>query len=77
MPTEISEVRSKIRDKRDKLPLEKLIRALNFLEDLQRSEEEETQALLNEPGLLEDYRQAKEDIRTGKTISWESIKRDV
>ncbi len=77
MPTEISEVRSKIRDKLDKLPLEKLIRALNFLEDLQRSEEEETQALLNEPGLLEDYRQAKEDIRTGKTISWESIKRDV
>jgi len=77
MPTEISEVRSKIRDKLDKLPLEKLIRALNFLEDLQRSEEEETQALLNEPGLLEDYRQAMEDIRTGKTISWESIKRDV
>jgi len=77
MPIEISEVRNKIRDKLDKLPLEKLIRALDFLEDLQRSEEEETQALLNEPGLLEDYRQAKKDIRTGKTISWESIKRDV
>ncbi len=47
------------------------------MEDLQRSDEEETRILLNDPGFMEDYRAAKEDIRTEQTINWEDIKRDV
>jgi len=74
---ETIEIKAKIRDTLENLSPEKLKMALEFLEDLQRSEGEETQALLNEPGFIEDYRQAKEDIRTGKTVSWEDIKRDV
>lgn len=71
------EIRGKIQDAIKGLPLQKLKVALNFLEDLKQSDEAETQALLNEPDFLEDYRQAKEDIQTGNTISWEDIKRDV
>jgi len=74
---ETIEIKNKIRDTLEGLSPEKLKMALEFLEDLQRSEEEETQVLLNEPGFKEDYRQAKEDILTGKTVSWEDIKRDV
>jgi len=71
------EIKNKILNTIEELPPEKLKMALDLLEDLQRSDEEETQALLKEPGFIEDYRQAKEDIRTGKTVSWEDIKRDV
>ena len=74
---EVMEIKNKIRNTIEGLPYEKLKIALDFLEDLQRSEEDETQALLNEPGFMEDYRQAKEDIRSGQTIRWETIKRDV
>lgn len=74
---ELMEIRSKIQDAIKGLPPQKLKVALDFLEDLKQSDEAETQALLNEPDFLEDYRQAKEDIRTGNTISWEDIKRDV
>jgi PHD/YefM family antitoxin component YafN of YafNO toxin-antitoxin module len=74
---ELSEIRAKIENTIKTLPPQKLKIALDFLEDLQRTDEEETSLLLNNPGFMEDYRQAKEDIRTGKTISWEDIKRDV
>ncbi len=74
---EISEMKNKIRDTIEQLPAEKLRMALDFLQDLQQSEEDATEALLNEPGFIEDYRQAKKDIRTGKTVSWDAIKRNV
>lgn len=70
-------IKNKIKNTIEKLSPEKLKIVLDFLEDLQRSDEEETQALLSEAGFIEDYRQAKKDIRTGNTISWEDIKRDV
>ena len=70
-------MKKKIKNTIEGLSPEKLKIVLDFLEDLQRSDEEETQALLNEVGFIEEYRQAKEDIRTGNTISWEDIKRDV
>lgn len=70
-------IKNKIRDTIDQLPPEKLRLTLDFLEDLQRSEEDETQTLLNKPGFIEEYRQAKEDISKEQTIPWESIKRDV
>ena len=56
---------------------QKLKIALDFLEDLKKSDEDESFILLNDPAFMEDYREAKEDIRTGKTIKWEDIKRDV
>jgi len=74
---EASTMKKKIKNTIEGLSPEKLKIVLDFLEDLQRSDEEETQALLNEVGFIEEYRQAKEDIRTGNTISWEDIKRDV
>jgi len=74
---EISEIKDKIEGAIKALPPRKLKIALDFLEDLQRSDEDETRILLNDPGFMEDYRNAKEDIRTGKTISWEDIKQDV
>jgi hypothetical protein len=71
------EIKHKIENAIKGLPPQKLKIALDFLEDLQRSDEEETRILLNDPGFMEDYRSAKEDIRTGQTINWEDIKRDV
>jgi len=59
------------------LPPQKLKIALDFLEDLKQSDEEETQILLNDAEFMEEYRQAKDDIQSGNTISWENIRRDV
>lgn len=70
------EIKNKIRDAIERLPTEKLKTALDFFEDLEKSEEDETQALLNEPGFIEDYRQAKKDIKEGKTVNWKTIKRN-
>ena len=74
---EISEIKTKIENTVETLPPQKLKIALDFLEDLKRTDEEETQILLDDIGFMEEYRQAKEDIRTGQTIKWEDIKRDV
>ena len=74
---ELSEIKHKIQDTIKELPPQKLKIALDFLEDLQSSEEDETLMLLNDAGFMEEYREAKEDIRTGQTISWEDIKRNV
>lgn len=56
---------------------EKLDAVLSFLEDLQRSSEDETALLESDSDFMEDYRQAKEDIRTGKTVGFKTIRRDV
>jgi hypothetical protein len=74
---ELTEIKNKIHNTVNDLTPQKLIVALDFLQDLQRTDEEETQALLSQPDFIEDYRQAKEDIRTGNTISWKDIKRNV
>ncbi len=57
--------------------LEKLDAVLAFLEDLQRSSDDETAMLVSDPGFVRDYREAKEDIRTGNTVSLKAIRRDV
>jgi hypothetical protein len=59
------------------LPVEKLRIALDILEDLKRSDDEETDLLLKDHGFIEEYRKAKKDIRTGNTINWTDIKRNV
>ncbi len=74
---ELSEIKNKIEGAIKELPPQKLKIALDFLEDLKISDEDETLMLLSDDSFMEDYRKAKEDIRTGQTISWEDIKRDV
>ena len=74
---ELSEIKTKIEHTVKALPAHKLKIALDLLEDLKRTDEEETQFLLDDIEFMEEYRQAKEDIRTGQTIKWEDIKRDV
>lgn len=71
------ETRNIIHNTIDKMPPEKLDAVLSFLEDLRRSSEDETAMLLSDPGFMEDYQDAKEDIRTGKTVSFKAIRRDV
>ncbi len=74
---ESSEIINRIWHEIKMLPSKKLEIALDFIEDLKISDEAETEALLNEPGLLEEYRLAEDDIQTGDTVSWTDIRRDV
>ena len=74
---ESTEIINRIQDTVKTLPPQKLEIALDFLEDLKISDEEETDVLLNEPGFLEEYRQAKDDIQAGNTVNWKNIRRDV
>jgi len=71
------EIKNKIHHTIDSLPPEKLDAILAFLEDLQRSSEDETAMLMSDPDFVKDYQKAKEDIRTGKTVSFKAIRRDV
>jgi len=74
---EPTEIINRIQDAVKMLPPQKLKIALDFLEDLKISDEAEAEALLNEPGFLEEYGQAKDDIQSGNTVSWKDIRRDV
>ena len=74
---ETVETRNRIHHVIDEMPVEKLDAVLDFLEDLQRSSEDETVLLLSVPGFREDYLEAKEDIRTGETVGFDAIRRDV
>lgn len=71
------ETRNQIHNAINDIPPEKLDAVLYFLDDLQRSSEDETARLMSDPGFMEDYREAKEDIRTGKTVSFKAIRRNV
>ena len=71
------EIRKRIHNVINEMPPERLHAVLYFLEDLQRSSEDETAMLMSDPEFVEDYQQAKEDIRTGKTVSLDAIRRDV
>ncbi len=71
------ETRNRIHNAINDMPPEKLDAVLSFLDDLQRSSEDETAMLMSDPGFIKDYREAKEDIRTGKTVSFKAIRRDV
>ena len=69
--------KNRILDTINTMPLEKLDAVLAFLEDFQRSSEDETAMLMSDPNFVRDYREAKEDIRTGNTVSLKAIRRDV
>lgn len=71
------ETRNRIHNAINEMPQEKLDAVLAFLEDLRRSSEDETAMLMSDAGFMKDYQDAKEDIRTGKTVSLKTIRRDV
>jgi len=71
------ETRNIIHTTIDKMPLEKLDAVLAFLDDLKRSSEDETAMLMSDPGFVKDYQDAKEDIRSAKTVSFKAIRRSV
>ncbi|WP_417909203.1 hypothetical protein [Candidatus Electronema sp. PJ] len=56
-----AEIKSRLHSVIEAMPLEKLDAALAFLEDLQRSSEEETALLLGDASFMRDYREAKVD----------------
>jgi hypothetical protein len=68
------EIRNRIHSAINEIPPEKLDAVLSFLEDLQRSSEDESAMLMSDPGLAKDFKEAKEDIRTGKTVSFKAIR---
>ncbi len=72
-----AEIKSRLHSVIEAMPLEKLDAALAFLEDLQRSSEEETALLLGDASFMRDYREAKEDIRSCRTVNLKAIRRDV
>lgn len=74
---ETVETRNRIHHVIDEMSVEKLDAVLDFPEDLQRSSEDETALLLSVLGFREDYLEAKEDIRTGETVGFDAIRRDV
>lgn len=71
------ETKGRIYSAIDAMPPEQLDAVLSFLEDLRRSSEDETAMLMSDPGFMKDYLEAKEDIRTGKTVSFKAIRRNV
>lgn len=70
------ETRNRIHSAINEISPEKLDAVLSFLEDLQRSSEEETAMLISDSNFMKDYRKAKEDIRNGKTVGFMTIRRD-
>jgi hypothetical protein len=71
------ETRNRIHSAINEISPEKLDAVLSFLEDLQRSSEEETAILISDSLFMKDYHKAKEDIRTGNTVGFKTIRRDV
>ena len=70
------ETRNRIHSAINEISPEKLDDVLSFLEDLQRSSEEETVMLTSDSTFMKDYQKAKENIRTGKTVGFKTIRRD-
>jgi len=76
--TETSALKKEAKHKIDRLSYDKLKVAFDFLSYLEAREEwEATEELLQIPNLLEEYRQAKDDIKAGHTVKWSEIRRDV
>lgn len=60
------------------LPASKLKVAADFLAYLEeRAGDGATAELLKVPGLAQDVRKAKKQIRAGKGVNWRSVRKDV
>lgn len=71
-------VKKKVKEAIETLSDKKARVALDFIDYLREREEwEATAELLSDKKLLRDYKAAKEEIKRGKTVKWEAIKRNV
>ncbi len=71
------ETRNTIHNTINNISPEKLNAVLSFLEDLQKSGEEETAILMADPDFVKDYQEAKEDIQNSQTVNFKAIRRNV
>lgn len=69
------EIRQRAKEYIDQLSPEKLLVAADFLAYLARESNEATEELLQIPGFVEDFKEAKKDITAGKVISVDQLKR--
>lgn len=69
------EIRQRAKEYIDKLSADKLLVAAEFLADLVEKEDDATDELLKIPGFTEAFTKAQENVREGKVISVEQLKR--
>lgn len=70
------EIRQRAKEYIDQLSPERLLVAADFLAYLaERESNEATEELLQIPGFVEDFKEAKKDITAGKVISVDQLKR--
>ncbi|MEY2913213.1 MAG: hypothetical protein RLZZ184_2522 [Cyanobacteriota bacterium] len=70
------EIRQQIQEYVDKLSLERLLVAVDFLAYLaDRQDNDATEELLKIQGFKEDFAKAKENVKEGKVISVNQLKR--
>lgn len=72
------EWRRELKRRIDRLSVERLPVADDFLAYLeQRESEEATAELLRIPGLLQDLEEAEREFAEGKGVNWREVRRDV
>jgi len=73
--TETLALKKEAKHKIDLLSYDKLKVAFDFLSYLEEREGwEATEELLQIPNLLEEYRQAKDEIEAGQTVKWSEMR---
>jgi hypothetical protein len=73
-----TELRQLAKETLENLPPSQLKVAAEFLRYLdERASDEATEELPKIPGLLEDLREAEQDISEGRTVNWRELRRDV
>ena len=74
----ITELRKNAKDRLDCLPPDKVRVAAEFLEYLATAASRDaTEELLKIPGLLEDVKEATEQIKKGAGKNWRKVRKDV
>ncbi|MEW6040036.1 MAG: hypothetical protein AB1633_00765 [Elusimicrobiota bacterium] len=78
MNRQLLETKEKVKEVLESLPKEKIEQALDYLQYLKdRQEWEATIEIARDKKLMESIRKGKRDIKEGKWVSWEDIKRNV
>ncbi len=72
------ELRRELKRRIDRLSEERLAVADDFLAYVEERESDEATAeLVRIPGLVDELKEAEEDIAEGKTVSWREVRQDV
>lgn len=71
-----TEILHQAKERLERLSEDRLRVAADFLAYLEERESNEaTEELLQIPGFLEDFRRAEEEVRTGRLVPFEALKR--